>query len=468
VGIRVTGNHPFWVVNRGWTRADRLVAGDLVLSHTGEIVPVTDIFDNGEIEPVFNLEVADHHTYFVATLDGKHSALVHNAYNVSAATQKNVAEVASLALKNEKLMVALDGVDGTGQNYTREQQATIALAYQILVLGTAKAGYMRYESIYQATRFSSKLSEVQRNLTSVSQELTNSEAAFSKYNSVSVSAFGAAFGGTTAGEYGPGTGLDHAIFIARFLATRSNSLLPSQPGISENQRQLLLTRVQLADAVYGGKKEALPVGWKSVEVWDAATDSSLPRGFRAELFGNTATKTFILGFAGTGPSIADWINNIKQGLGLPAEQYETGINIARKAAQEVKAGGGTLEIVGHSLGGGIATAAAIALGGVPATTFNPAGVHPNTVAEFGGLDNLPSPINAFVIRGELLTTLQNDNSTRLGRVMPDTVGSTNSLDAETFLGDLAGLLGPFGTGERYSDSFFRHLLGNFYKALAPP
>ena len=43
--IRVTGNHPFFAVNRGWTRADRLNVGDLLLSHTGTPTPVTDIFD---------------------------------------------------------------------------------------------------------------------------------------------------------------------------------------------------------------------------------------------------------------------------------------------------------------------------------------------------------------------------------------------------------------------------------------
>ena len=41
---------------------------------------MTAIVDNGEIEPVYNFAVAEHHTYFVASQDGAVSALVHNAY----------------------------------------------------------------------------------------------------------------------------------------------------------------------------------------------------------------------------------------------------------------------------------------------------------------------------------------------------------------------------------------------------
>ncbi len=79
--LRVSPLHPFWVVDRGWTPAGQLKLGDPLLSPTGKRVGVTEVFDNGEIEPVFNLHVANAHTYFVGTPDGKHAVLVHNQSN---------------------------------------------------------------------------------------------------------------------------------------------------------------------------------------------------------------------------------------------------------------------------------------------------------------------------------------------------------------------------------------------------
>jgi putative lipase involved disintegration of autophagic bodies len=46
-----------------------------------------------------------------------------------------------------------------------------------------------------------------------------------------------------------------------------------------------------------------------------------------------------------------------------------------------------VEIVGHSLGGGMASATSRA-SGLPATTFNSAGLSPNTVAQYGDQINV--------------------------------------------------------------------------------
>lgn len=58
--------------------------------------------------------------------------------------------------------------------------------------------------------------------------------------------------------------------------------------------------------------------------------------------------------------------------------------------------------VGHSLGGGLASAAAAATG-APATTFNAAGLHADTVE--GAMSG--APVNAVKVRGEILTGLVN-------------------------------------------------------------
>jgi hypothetical protein len=63
--IRTTPEHPFWVEGQGWTRASELRLGDSLLSHDGQWVAVEEVYDTGEHEPVYNLRVAQHHTYFV-------------------------------------------------------------------------------------------------------------------------------------------------------------------------------------------------------------------------------------------------------------------------------------------------------------------------------------------------------------------------------------------------------------------
>jgi hypothetical protein len=72
--LRVTPNHPLYIHNRGWVPASEVNIGDQMLTAGGDLVPVTDKFDNGDIESVYNLHVAGARTYFVGTP----GVLVHN------------------------------------------------------------------------------------------------------------------------------------------------------------------------------------------------------------------------------------------------------------------------------------------------------------------------------------------------------------------------------------------------------
>ena len=83
--IRATLHHPFYVRGSGWTGASRLMPGDQLLSHDGSWLPVTETFDNGDLEPVYNLCVQDHHTYFVGKPAWGFSVLVHNQSAAAAA-----------------------------------------------------------------------------------------------------------------------------------------------------------------------------------------------------------------------------------------------------------------------------------------------------------------------------------------------------------------------------------------------
>ncbi|MCG8441252.1 MAG: HINT domain-containing protein, partial [Caulobacterales bacterium] len=77
-GIRstheVTGNHPYWAEGRGWTQVEALRPGDQIAAADGDILTVTALAATGEMQPVFNFEVDDHHTYFV----GGDGAWVHD------------------------------------------------------------------------------------------------------------------------------------------------------------------------------------------------------------------------------------------------------------------------------------------------------------------------------------------------------------------------------------------------------
>ena len=76
ITISNTDEHPYWVVGKGWGEAKDLKIGDQVLLASGEKAAI----ENGTKEKletpvkVYNFEVADWHTYFVAEL----GVLVHN------------------------------------------------------------------------------------------------------------------------------------------------------------------------------------------------------------------------------------------------------------------------------------------------------------------------------------------------------------------------------------------------------
>ena len=125
-------------------------------------------------------------------------------------------------------------------------------------------------------------------------------------------------------------------------------------------------------------------------------DYSPSGGFQAALTGGDGAP-FVLAFAGTDPtSIANWRANSTQALGFGSAQYDQAISLATNVW---KATGGNVLFVGHSLGGGLASAAAYATGG-RAITFNAAGLH--SMYRNGA----PGAIRAHYIRGDILTTLQ--------------------------------------------------------------
>jgi hypothetical protein len=70
--IVATPIHRFWRAGKGWILARDLEPGD-PLRVLGSVVRVTSVAPD-EVQPVFNLEVAEGHSYFV----GRQGALVHD------------------------------------------------------------------------------------------------------------------------------------------------------------------------------------------------------------------------------------------------------------------------------------------------------------------------------------------------------------------------------------------------------
>lgn len=143
-------------------------------------------------------------------------------------------------------------------------------------------------------------------------------------------------------------------------------------------------------------------------------DMLTPRGsqFRAAVYmkdpavwGPNPDPAAVIAFRGSTPDKEDWDNNFAQGVDRQAPYYKRAVEIGNKLA----ASRTRIRIVGHSLAGGLASAAQGA-GGLNASTYNAAGLHPNTVARYSQdrthMQAEEKKIDAFRIEGEVLTKTQ--------------------------------------------------------------
>ncbi|NUL35423.1 DUF2974 domain-containing protein [Kosakonia sacchari] len=119
------------------------------------------------------------------------------------------------------------------------------------------------------------------------------------------------------------------------------------------------------------------------------------------VFGDDMNPTVV--FRGTRPDkMADWGNNFAQGAGFNSSYYEKAVNIGRMIAENAS----KIDIAGHSLGGGLASAAGMA-SGQQTWTFNAAGLNHDTVEKYGAqLMGDGSAISAYRVNGEMLTKIQ--------------------------------------------------------------
>lgn len=196
----------------------------------------------------------------------------------------------------------------------------------------------------------------------------------------------------------------------------------------------VVEQAKLAKNVYY-PNSAPPEGWNNVSGDPAklaqyklkSGDFSIPgTNFRAQVyepdkdvFGSDFKPQVV--FQGTDKtSWSDWKNNIMQGMNKDSAYYSRAVSIGKALAKS----GADVNIVGHSLGGGMASAAS-RTSGIATTTFNSAGLNPSTIARYGGTP-VASDIQAYRVEGEVLTAAQEKSR----GLMPTAVGEPHILPGE--------------------------------------
>ena len=185
-----------------------------------------------------------------------------------------------------------------------------------------------------------------------------------------------------------------------------------------------LDRAMATECAYNGAHEACRLAGYQVVSWQTMLDLKLDptlfheNGFHTELLLRDGKYTLAFrgtSFGGRGEGWLDAIDDIEewgQSLGRTTSQYEQ----ARKLSAHLKTAKISIDhVTGHSLGGGLATVAAITLG-VEASVYNPQGLHPAVADDLGlTLDDAQDLVVATVVDGEALTALQD-----MGAVLIDT------------------------------------------------
>jgi hypothetical protein len=126
-------------------------------------------------------------------------------------------------------------------------------------------------------------------------------------------------------------------------------------------------------------------------------------GFKAIVYQDyiTGDRQYVLAFGGTDGvhDTDDWYNNFVQGAGYGApEQYVAAMLISDRLATQSDIPAGHLITTGHSLGGGLASAAAM-VGGTRADTFNAAWLRKETLLQPDGMggfrERYPGSLDRF-------------------------------------------------------------------------
>jgi len=147
--------------------------------------------------------------------------------------------------------------------------------------------------------------------------------------------------------------------------------------------------------------------------------------FRARVYvkGSGENAEYVIAFRGT-QSGADWRSNLEQGVGLDSTHYRAALAIGERIGRSELAD--HVSFTGHSLGGGLASAAAIA-SGRPADTFNAAGLSDHTIDQANGIRQQngiasQAQVDAWYVRGEILSAIQDGGDRAIGGILGGLLG----------------------------------------------
>ncbi|PWC16575.1 phospholipase [Brenneria roseae subsp. roseae] len=213
-------------------------------------------------------------------------------------------------------------------------------------------------------------------------------------------------------------------YLARAkLAAESATL----PGLADAAKRLEfnndnILRAEAAQYVYSvdefrrGVLAALPKAPVGLELIDTSTIPGLENakfmsektGFGSALFKSAVNDETMLTYRGTNNAVTgikDWLTNGSQSVGMETAQYNQAMDLATQVKDVLSES--SLVIVGHSLGGGLASAG-VGISGLPGYTFNAAGLHETTTVRAGGADlaRIDSLITTQAVDGEILTMVQ--------------------------------------------------------------
>jgi hypothetical protein len=162
--------------------------------------------------------------------------------------------------------------------------------------------------------------------------------------------------------------------------------------------------------------------------------------FRARVYvkGTGDDAQYVVAFRGSS-SGGDWTANAQQAVGLPSDHYRRALYIGSRLAQTP---GANVTITGHSLGGGLASATAIAAGR-PATTFNAAGLSDTTIRDARAIHRnsgaaTTDSVRAYYVRGDILSALQDGGDRAIGGLFGGLIGAAVA-DAPEAYGNRIGL-----------------------------
>lgn len=222
---------------------------------------------------------------------------------------------------------------------------------------------------------------------------------------------------------------------------------PPNAAIANNGLQPQVRELALLSADVYRDVAVPPAGYRVAVEGDLAklglkpsdlTSTQSPFRARVYVTGAGADARYVVAFRGS-TSAADWRSNLQQGVGISSDHYRKALAIGSKLALASNA---NVTITGHSLGGGLASATAIAAGR-NATTFNSAGLSDATINQARNIhdaSNVASNdnVSAYYVRGEILSAIQDGGDRVIGGLLGGLLGA-GLVDAPEAYGKRIGL-----------------------------